>query len=147
MRWSLLRCETCSITGTGQTQRVQLAPQESRQEATQTVRFERDRRQIHLLREPSDLATELARLVDLANQPRLVREIADVLQPVRAVAIDEHRCHHACIAGTGRAERWIPPAGRGDHPSPADREDGLAIAFAILERGVVLYQVSGDIIN
>ena len=59
----------------GEALTIELAPQQCGQETTQAVGLERDRRQEMILGKPRDLAAELGRLVDLADQGRLVGQV------------------------------------------------------------------------
>ena len=54
-----------------------------------------------LLGEGGHLPAQLGRLVDLLELRRIVAEIADVVQPVAALGVDEHRRDDAGIAVPG----------------------------------------------
>ncbi len=98
----------------GEALRLQLAAQQRRQETAQPVGLDRDRGQVQFAHELGDLAAQLGRFVDLVPLRGIVAQIADVVQPVAAGLVDEHRGHDRGVAGVGSAIGRVPPAAGAD---------------------------------
>ena len=113
---------------TAKTAEGDFAPQNSWQESAQAIRFYGNRWQAKLIREVRDLATELCSFIDMLAPIGIVHEVANVMKPIAAPVIDEHRSYDASITTVWRTESRIPPPCHGNHPAVTDLQDGMSVA-------------------